>query len=206
MKRKLTYDIYFEIIFYILLVVYLIYSLFSKDMILFSSTLLTFITLAIPRVVCKIFKIKLSPFLNAMIIGFIFISMFLAKMNNFYAIPNWDTFLHTLSGILTFILGYMLFLVLNDYKTDNVNKNVIVVFSLVFGIACTAVWETWEFFTDQTFGLMAQISLFDTMKDIITGSIFPILLSKSLNNFLKGNKSKLFQELTCFMKENNKKK
>ena len=31
MKKKLTYDIYFEIIFYILLVAYLIYGIINKD-------------------------------------------------------------------------------------------------------------------------------------------------------------------------------
>lgn len=206
MKKKLTYDIYFEIIFYILLLGYLIYGVINKDMILLYSTGLTFITLILPRVLCKIAKIKLSPFLNFMIVGFIFISMFLAKVNNFYAIPNWDTFLHTLSGILTFILGYMLFLYLNNYKTNNVNPLVIVVFAMIFGIACTAVWEMWEFFTDQTFGLDAQVSLFDTMKDIITGSIFPIILSPFLNSFLKGKPNRMFQDLTDFMKTNNKRK
>lgn len=206
MKKKLTFDIYFEIIFYLLLAGYLIYSIVSKDMILLYSTALTFITLVLPRIITKIFKITLSPFLNNMIIGFIFISMFLAKMNNFYAIPHWDTFLHVLSGILTFVLGYMIFLCLNDYKTDNVKPILIVVFALTFGIACTALWETWEFFTDQTFGLTAQISLFDTMKDIITGSIFPIVLSPILNRYLKGKSNKLFQELTDFMKNNNRRK
>ena len=193
MKKKLTYDIYFEIIFYILLLAYLIYGILNKNLNLLFSVILTFITLILPRLICKVAKIKLSPFLNFMIVGFIFISMFLAKVNNFYAIPNWDTFLHTLSGILTFTLGYMLFLYLNNYKTDNVNPLVITVFSMIFGIACTAVWETWEFFTDQTFGLTAQISLFDTMKDIITGSIFPIVLAPFLNKFLKGKKIGYFK-------------
>lgn len=206
MKKKLTYDIYFEILFYILLVGYFVYSIVNKDMILLYSTVLTFITLILPSIVIKVLKITLSPFLNFMIVGFIFISMFLAKMNNFYAIHNWDTFLHTVSGILTFILGYMIFLYLNDYRTDNVKPILIVVFALVFGIACTALWETWEFFTDQTFGLTAQASLFDTMKDIITGSIFPIVLSPILNGYLKGKPNKLFQELTDFMKNNNKKR
>lgn len=206
MKKKLTYDIYFEIIFYILLVAYLIYGIINKDIILLYSTVLTAITLALPRAICKIAKIKLSPFLNFIIVGFIFISMFLAKVNNFYAIPHWDTFLHILSGILTFILGYLLFLYLNNYKTDNVNSLVIVVFALLFGIASTAVWEMWEFFTDQTFGLTAQVSLFDTMKDIITGSIFPLVLSPFLNRFLKGKPNRLFQDLTDFMRNNNKRK
>ncbi len=186
---------------------YLIYGIINKDLILLYSTGLTFITLILPRLICKVAKIKLSPFLNFIIVGFIFISMFLAKVNNFLCYTTLGHFfLHTVSGILTFILGYMLFLYLNNYKTDNVNSLVIAIFSMIFGIACTAVWEMWEFFTDQTFGLTAQISLFDTMKDIITGSIFPIILAPSLNKFLKGKKNRLFQDLTDFMRENNKRK
>ena len=45
MKKKLTYDIYFEIIFYILLVAYLIYGIINKDLILLYSTARTIITL-----------------------------------------------------------------------------------------------------------------------------------------------------------------
>ena len=40
MKKKLTYDIYFEIIFYILLAGYLIYGIINKDLILLYSTLI----------------------------------------------------------------------------------------------------------------------------------------------------------------------
>ena len=56
MKKKLTYDIYFEIIFYILLAGYLIYGIINKDLILLYSTGLTFITLILPRLICKVAK------------------------------------------------------------------------------------------------------------------------------------------------------
>lgn len=205
MKRKLTYDIIFEIIFYILLVIYIFISIFKQNMILLYSTSLTIITLALPRFIMRIAKLKVTSFLNFIIVGFIFISMFLAKVNNFYAIPHWDTFLHTISGFITFIIGYILFLYLNNYKVKGINKNVIIAFVVFFAIAMTAVWEMWEFFTDQTFGLMAQVDLFDTMKDIITGSILPIIMIPSLNKYLKGHNNRLYGDLTEFMKNNDKK-
>ena len=47
-----------------------------------------------------------------------------------------------------------------------------VVFSLLFAIACAGVWEIWEFSTDQIFGFTAQNnSLHDTMWDIICGTV-----------------------------------
>lgn len=205
MKRKLTYDIIFEIIFYILLVIYMFVSIVKQDMTLLYSTSLTIITLALPRFIMRIGKLKITSFLNFIIVGFIFISMFLAKVNNFYAIPHWDTFLHIISGFITFIIGYILFLYLNNYKIKGINKNVIIAFAVFFAIAMTAVWEMWEFFTDQTFGLMAQVDLFDTMKDIITGSILPIVMIPSLNKYLKGHNNRLYEDLTEFMKNNNKK-
>ncbi|MPQ45267.1 hypothetical protein [Clostridium tarantellae] len=205
MKKKLTYDIIFEIIFYILLFIYLIIGFIKKDTILLYGTVLTIITLMIPTIIMKVGKIKIPPLINFIIIGFIFISMFLAKVNNFYAIPNWDTFLHTLSGFLTFILGYMVFLYLNNYETKNINVKVIVVFCFVFAVSCAAFWEMWEFFTDRTFGLMAQVDLFDTMKDIITGSIFPLVMIRSLYKYLNGKKNRLYEDITSFMRDNNKK-
>lgn len=199
-----SFDKIFEAIFFILLVIYVAIGLVTQNIEVTIWTCVTILMLIGLRVFSKITQIVLTPFLNITVLGFIFLAMFLGNINNFYDIYHWDTILHTSSGFLTFLLGYMVFLYFNNSKIDNINNFVIVLFVLFFSISCAALWEIWEFSGDQLLGLNSQLSLFDTMKDIITGIIIPLFLCPFLNRYLTGNNNKLFNELTCLMTHKRK--
>lgn len=208
MKKKLTYDIWLEIILYIITAGYIIYGIARGNNDYTMNAILTIAVMAMPRIVMKVFKFKTSPFLNFVVQFFIFVSMFLGRLNNYYTkFSWWDLFLHAVSGIVIFIVAYMVFMVQNDYKVDNVKPILIITYTLLFAVAMTAVWEMWEFAGDTLFGLNSQgASLLDTMEDIIAGSTGPLIMVPFLYYYLKGKKNILFEELTIFMKENNKKK
>lgn len=110
---------------------------------------------------------------------FIFLSMYLASGLNFYAIPNYDKFLHLLSGSVIAIIGYVLFLYLTNEKSRKEMKSLTaVIFVIIFATAAAGTWEIWEFTTDKLFGLNAQNgSLVDTMLDIICGTVVGIITS-----------------------------
>lgn len=208
MKKKLTYDIWLEIILYIITAGYIIYGIARGNNDYTMNAILTIAVMAMPRIIMKVFKFKTSPFLNFVVQFFIFVSMFLGRLNNYYTkFSWWDLFLHAVSGIVIFIVAYMVFMVQNDYKVDNVKPILIITYTLLFAVAMTAVWEMWEFAGDTLFGLNSQgASLLDTMEDIIAGSTGPLIMVPFLYYYLKGKKNILFEELTIFMKENNKKK
>lgn len=131
------------------------------------------------------------------VMGFIFASMYLASIYNFYSIPYYDKVLHLFSGFLISIIGYILFLELFKQKSRNViNKYADVVFVSLFSTAMAAVWEIWEFSTDLIFGLSAQNGdLTDTMLDIISGTIVGIITALLIYRNYNKKKVKIIDKI-----------
>lgn len=196
--KRIGYDEVLEFLMYIGTLGYVIYGVISKEYMYSLNGVLTLVVIAAPRVLMKIFNFNATTFLKFLVQFFIFVSMFLGRLNGFYGkVPHWDTFLHTLSGFIIFLVAYVVFIVQNKGEVKNVNPTLVVTYCVLFAIAMTALWEIWEFAGDQLLGLDSQGgSLLDTMKDIITGSIGPVVLCPFLLRNLKGKKNKLFDDLT----------
>lgn len=135
---------------------------------------LTLITTYAVDYVYIIFKVKFTEKMNFAISAFIFLSMFLGKLMNFYSkVPNWDDFLHLTSGIILGMIAYMILLnIFKEEKFQVLDKKFITFFIIIFGVACAGFWEIFEFSGDMIFGLNSQGgSLLDTMTDIINGTV-----------------------------------
>ncbi|MFR5264291.1 hypothetical protein [Clostridium sp.] len=199
--KKIGYDEILEFLMYMGTLAYIIYGVISKEYMYSLNGLLTLVVIAAPRVLMKRFKFNATTFLKFLVQFFIFVSMFLGRLNGFYGkVPYWDTFLHTISGFIIFLVAYVVFIIQNKGEVKNVNPVLVVTYCVLFAVAMTAVWEMWEFAGDQLLGLNSQGgSLFDTMKDIITGSIGPIVLYPFLLSNLRGRKNKLFDDLTLLV-------
>lgn len=137
-------------------------------------------------------------------ITFIFLSMYLASGLNFYGIPNYDKFLHLLSGAVIAIIGYVLFLYLTNEKSQKEMKSLTgVIFVIIFATAAAGGWEIWEFTTDKLFGLNAQNgSLIDTMSDIICGTVVGIITSIPIYFHSIGKNIKFIDRLVEEIEEN----
>lgn len=135
---------------------------------------LTLITTYAVDYIYIIFKVKFTEKMNFAISVFIFLSMFLGKLMNFYSkVPNWDDFLHLTSGIILGMIAYMILLnIFKEEKFQVLDKKIITFFIIIFGVACAGFWEIFEFSGDMIFGLNSQGgSLLDTMTDIIDGTV-----------------------------------
>ena len=124
--------------------------------------------------------------------------MFLGNVFDFYTIiPMYDKILHLLSGLIIEMIGYILFLHVSNGSEDNSFKRFMpMLFSIIFSIAAAAVWEIWEFSTDQLFGFASQNnSLNDTMWDIICGSIIGIVSSIPIFLYSKGKKFRYIKKI-----------
>lgn len=131
---------------------------------------------------------------------FIFIvgSMYLGSIFEFYEIiPMYDKILHLLSGVVASTIGFIIFLHITNGKGMDICKSYApALFSIIFAIAAAAVWEIWEFSTDQLFGFLSQNnSLHDTMWDIICGSIIGIVSSIPIFLYSKGNKFRYIKKI-----------
>lgn len=124
---------------------------------------------------------------------FLYCAIFLGEVKNFYYnVPNWDTILHTSSGVMLGALGFSVINLLN--KTDRVPVNLspafVALFAFCFGVSLGVVWEIYEFSADGLLGtnmqkfmtetgemLIGRRALADTMKDLIVDAIGAFFIS-----------------------------
>ncbi|MDD4351565.1 MAG: hypothetical protein PHU71_01090 [Candidatus Gracilibacteria bacterium] len=124
-----------------------------------------------PTLLRKRYKIYLPLAFDLFVIVFIFLSLFLGEIYQYYhRFWWWDLYLHANSSILSGILGFMLIYFLNAQKKVGLRMNTffVALFAFTFAISIGVLWEVFEFCMDTFFGLNMQKSgLLDTMTDLI---------------------------------------
>jgi len=155
--------------------------------------------------------IKLPMTFGAMIVLFLFATLFLGEVGDFYEkYWWWDIGLHSGAaigfGLIGFVLVFMLF------EGDRFAAPPLALAFLAFSIAVSigAIWEIFEFAMDSFFGMNMQKSgLDDTMWDLIVNTIGASVggmagyfylrgwqfagLAKMIDQFVKANK-RLFKK------------
>jgi len=137
----------------------------------------------LPMVFRKI-KIVIPPLLELMCILFLFASVTLAKMFDFYTlIPCWDLILHFFSGPLMTAIGISLLGLwhFGDKGTSLLPPLFIALFGFFFSMTAAGLWEFYEFSFDTFAGTQMQkfevrngivdTGLLDTMTDMIVAAI-----------------------------------
>ena len=187
-------------VFIIILSIFMIYKENYDNLgILILTMLLTFYEIIIE----KCFKIELSEKLKISLTIFIFSAQVLGTVLDFYGkFSWWDTMLHTVSGIIFFLVGETLIKQINKKTTDvNISLVIIILFSICFSLTTGVIWEVFEFFIDTTLGQNMQITeglygrnaILDTMIDLISliiGTIFITIINIYIE---KKNKGKCFE-------------
>ncbi|MGG7144347.1 hypothetical protein ACQPVP_12890 [Clostridium nigeriense] len=193
-------------IFTLVLVITSIYDFFARDGEKLFRIGLTFITIVLTYLLYKKSFLKGSKIIYYINIVFIILSMYLASVWNFYSIPNYDKFLHLLSGAVIAIIGYVFFLYLTiGSSRKEINSLMPMIFVILFATAVAGAWEIWEFTTDSLFGLTAQNnSLTDTMWDIICGTVVGIITSIPIYLHSKGKKIKIIDMIIEDIERNKK--
>lgn len=118
---------------------------------------------------------------------FVFAALFLGEIRGYYArFWWWDLALHTTSGLLLGILGFLLVYVLNASKRIDLHMRprFVALFAFAFAVAIGALWEIFEFGMDQLFGTNMQKPMFDdpsgltdTMWDLIVDTLGALAIS-----------------------------
>ena len=125
--------------------------------------------------------VNIPPEFQVLAIIFVFASIFLGEVRDFYnRIWWWDIALHTSSGLLLGIFGFLLVYVLNENEHVDVHMRprFVAFFAFLFAVATGALWEIFEFTMDRLFGMRMQkpmlgdpSGLTDTMWDLIVDTI-----------------------------------
>ena len=139
------------------------------------------LVLLAPTILRDKIPVKIPYEFQLIILVFAFAALFLGEIRSFYfRFWWWDIALHTASGFLLGIFGFLLIYVLNE--NENVNMSMkprfIALFAFVFSVAIGAIWEIFEYTMDFLLGANMQkpmlgdtTGLTDTMWDLIVDTI-----------------------------------
>lgn len=155
----------------------------SSYVLMITQCILGLIVIFLPSILERRFLIRLPNYMYVLYFVFLYCSIVLGEVRQFYyLIPNWDLYLHALSGGMLGALGFTVVTLFND--SENVSLNLspkfIGLFSFCFALSAGALWEIYEYLGDlllhmnmQKFrteaGVMfvGQEALRDTMEDLM---------------------------------------
>lgn len=133
----------------------------------------TFALTLVPIAVTRRLGIVLPPVFYAIIVVFIFASIFLGEVGDFYErFWWWDLVLHGTSALVLGLLGFVLVFMLFEGDRYAAPPWALGVITFCVAMAVGVLWEIFEFGMDQAFGLTMQKSgLPDTMSDLIIDAV-----------------------------------
>ncbi|MES2604208.1 MAG: hypothetical protein V4603_04675 [Pseudomonadota bacterium] len=161
-----------------------------------------------PLLMARFFHIHIPLEFDTIAVVFIYMSLFLGEVADFYQrFWWWDLVLHGSSGFLLGITGFLLVYVLNQNKKINMHLSplFIAMFAFMFAQGLGSLWELFEFGMDKLFGLNMQKSgLVDTMTDLMINAVAALAISLLGYGYLKATGSHSFLEsvIRRFVREN----
>lgn len=137
-------------------------------------------------------------------IAFVFASLFLGEIRGYYTrFWWWDILLHSSSGFLLGIIGFLLVHVLNETEEIGVNMKpgFVAFFAFMFAVGMGVLWEIFEFSMDSFFGMDMQkemmgdpSGLTDTMWDLIVDAMGALVIAVLGYGYIKMARNESFLE------------
>ncbi len=148
----------------------------------------------LPMLFARHFSVPLPAEFDLATIIFIFASIFLGEIGDFYErFWWWDKLLHLISGLLLGMLGlYLIWLLNHNVRIDlELSPGFICLFAFTFALSAGTTWEIFEYGVDIFLGTtMQQDGLDDTMSDLMIDALGALIVSLGAYSYLKrGRKS-----------------
>ena len=180
-------------------------SVISQKWELFFTSLVVLILLLIPLFFEKKIGFKLPTEIEIALAIFVFLSVFMGRAHGFYSkFWWWDMALHSGSAVILGFIGFTIIYLMYSAHKIEAKPITLAIFSLFFAMAIGAIWEIFEFFMDQVFGLQMQDnSLIDTMSDLIVDGIGAIFASTIGFFYFKSTKAPPFERMINRIRKNN---
>jgi hypothetical protein len=168
-------------------------------------------------------KMDIPDILEIVIIIFIYAGLFLSiQFNLYYTFFWWDDLLHTLSGVITGFIGFIVIYKINYKYSMDISPLLVAFFSFSFAVTLGVLWEILEFLGDILMGTAHQkwdlpdtavmmgksyqgSGLRDTMSDLIVDSIGAFITSIITYYMYKYQKKKTLEEMEKMMAEKDNK-
>ncbi|HET8807422.1 MAG TPA: hypothetical protein VFM76_03505 [Methylophaga sp.] len=140
-----------------------------------------------PLFLARHFQLRIPTEFQLLTIGFVFAAVFLGEVHGYYTkFWWWDIVLHTSSGFLLGIIGFLLVYVLNESERVELHMRpgFVAFFAFLFALGIGALWEIFEFAMDSVFGMNMQKPMFgdysgltDTMWDLMVDAVGALIIS-----------------------------
>jgi hypothetical protein len=180
-----------------LLIVGIVAAIFQRQWLTAFATGLILLVTLLPLVAGRTLDVFIPPELEGLAVLFVFASLFLGEVHGYYLrFWWWDLVLHTASGLLLGILGFLLVYVLNE-KPDlgiDMKPGFVALFAFMFSLGLGALWEIFEFWMDSAVGTTMQKSLRDTMFDLIVDALGALAIALFGYVYLKTSEVDSFLE------------
>lgn len=203
MKIRITHQ-RVTMVLQLILLLEALFALWEQRWTTFVITSLIIGVTLLPLFISRRFRVYIPPQFQLMAIGFVFASLFLGEVRDYYQkFWWWDILLHTTSGFLLGILGFLLVHVLNESERldMHIKPGFVAFFAFMFALGVGALWEIFEFTMDTLFGMNMQkpmlddpSGLTDTMIDLIVDALGALVISVMGWRYLKAGKKESFLE------------
>lgn len=148
----------------------------------FLTAIVILLTLA-PAFLDRRYRVIVPPEFQFIAAAFVFLSLFLGSATDFYyRYWWWDAVLHTGSGFLLGVIGFVALFVLN--RTDRIPREMtagfICFFAVTFAVFLGVVWEVFEFVVDRFTAANMQsqeTGVVDTMQDLIVDTLGAVVVA-----------------------------
>lgn len=147
-------------------------------------TVFVIVLTLVPAFLRREYRIYIPPEFQLIAAAFVFLSLFLGSATDFYyKLWWWDIVLHTSSGFLLGIVGYLALFVLNgsDKLPKGIRPIFVCTFGVMFAVSLGVVWEIIEFAIDEFFPSVnmqsRETGVVDTMEDLIVDLIGAIIVA-----------------------------
>jgi hypothetical protein len=188
-----------------IILVALVASLFQRNYVILFISTLAFILTWIPALLERNYRIHLPIEFEFLIVLFIYASLFLGEVRDYYTrFWWWDVVLHGGAGLVLGVIGFLIMYVLYSEEKLKAKPFWLVLFGFCFAMAMGAVWEIFEFSVDQFFGTNMQKSgLQDTMWDLIVDCCGASIASFVGYFYIRGDRKTVYGKLVQkFLRQN----
>lgn len=157
----------------LIIIMAVIWELIHQQWLMAFATAAILALTLVPAILRRSYKVYIPVEFDLVTILFLFLSLFLGSIHDYYNYWWWDVVLHISSGFLLGVLGFLLVYVLNNEKKAQVRLKPLFVslFAFAFAVMLGGVWEIFEFSVDEISGIGMQSGLVDTMWDLIVDMI-----------------------------------
>lgn len=142
---------------------------------------------AAPALLGNRLPVRIPAEYELLAIVFVFAALFLGEFHSYYErFWWWDIVLHSTSGLLLGIVGFLLVYVLNESRRIDLHMRpgFVALFAFAFAVTAGTLWEIFEFAADRLSGMQMQkpmlgdvSGLTDTMWDLIVDTLGAALIS-----------------------------